>query len=80
MEWFSKENGRVVIELEQNKVKLLGKPLPACEIEPIPRDELARTMAEFLAELAKTFNISAKNTVCIGRDTDTGDSKKEVRG
>ena len=80
LEWFSKKNGRIVIELDQDKVKLATKPIPACKTKPISRDEQARNMAEFLAGLAKAVNIQIKNTVCIGSDTDSKDSKKEVRG
>ena len=80
LEWFSKENGRIVIELDQDKVKLATKPIPASETEPISRDEQARNMAEFLTGLAKAVNIPSKNAVCISTDTVTRDSKKEVRG
>jgi hypothetical protein len=76
LEWFSKKNGRIVIELEQDKVKLATKPIPACKTEPISRDEQARNMAEFLAGLVKAVNIPTKNAVCIGSSTDTKDSKK----
>jgi len=80
LEWYSKENGRVVIELDQDKVKLATKPIPANATEPISRDEQARNMAEFLTGLAKAVNIPAKNAVCNSGDTVTRDSKKEVRG
>jgi len=84
LEWFGKENGRVVIELEQDKVKLLSKPMPACEIEPISRDEQAHNMAEFLAGLAKAVNIPPENTFCIGGNTVIKGSKRaannKIRG
>ena len=79
LEWYSKENGRVVIELDRDKVKLATKPIPASETKPISRDEQARNMAEFLTGLAKAVNIPAKNAICNSGDTVTRDSKKEVR-
>jgi hypothetical protein len=79
LEWYSEENGRVVIELDQNKVKVLGRPLPASETEPVSREEQARNMARFLAELAREANIPAQNAVCISGDTVIRDSKKKVR-
>jgi hypothetical protein len=79
LEWFSKENGRIVIELEQDKVKLATKPIPAYKTEPISRVEQARNMAEFLAGFAKAVNVPVKNAVCFGSSTDTKASKKEVR-
>lgn len=80
LEWFSMDNGRVVIDLEESQVEFLKKPIPASETEPISRDEQARTMAEFLTGLAKVANIPTKNAVCVSGDTVTKDSKKEVRG
>ena len=80
LEWFTKENGRIVIELDQDKVKLATKPIPASKTEPISRDEQAHNMVEFLTGLAKAVNIPAENAVCISGDTGTRDSKKEVRG
>ena len=65
LEWYSDENGRVVIELEQSQVELLGKPIPACESEPISRQEQNRNMAEFLASLAKEANVPRKRVVCL---------------
>jgi hypothetical protein len=79
LEWFSKENGRIVIELDQDKIKLATKPIPASKTEPISRDEQTRNMVEFLAGLAKAVNIPAKKAVCISGNTVTRDSKKEVK-
>jgi hypothetical protein len=41
----------VVIELEPEQVHLIGRPIPACEGDPIPRSEQAHKMANFLAGL-----------------------------
>ncbi|HUX02755.1 MAG: hypothetical protein WBD75_02335 [Phycisphaerae bacterium] len=52
IEWYSKENGRVVLELEPEQVQVIGTPIPASESEPVSREEQNRNMARFLCELA----------------------------
>lgn len=59
LEWYSSENGRVVIELEQDQVKVIGRPIPACESDPISREEQAGNMAEFLAGLSAALKVKA---------------------
>ena len=59
MEWFGHDNGRVVIELEPAQVKVIGRPIPACESDPIPRSEQARKMANFLAGLSAQMQVPA---------------------
>ena len=46
LEWFSEENGRVVLELEPVQVEVIGTPIPACESDPINRKEQAENMAD----------------------------------
>lgn len=58
-EWFSEENGRVVIELSLDQVKVIGRPIPACESDPISREEQARKMAGFLAGLSQAAGVLA---------------------
>jgi hypothetical protein len=53
IEWYGEANGRVVIELRRDQVKVIGRPIPACESDPISRDEQARKMAGFLAGLSQ---------------------------
>ena len=69
VEWYSQENGRVVLELEQDQLELLSQPIPACESDPISREEQKRNMAEFLGGLAHDFNIPAENAICVGGKT-----------
>ena len=69
IEWYSSENGRVVIELEPVQIEVIGTPIPAIESNPISRDEQNRNMAEFLAGLADAANIPAENAVCLGGGT-----------
>ena len=56
IEWYSKQNGRVVIELPRDQVQVIGKPIPACESDPISRDEQARHMADFLGSVIERLN------------------------
>ncbi len=59
IEWYGRANGRVVIELEPTQVRIIGQPIPACESDPIPRQEQARKMADFLAGLSAASGIPA---------------------
>ena len=52
IEWYSDENGRVLIELEPAQVEVIGTPIPACESDPISRDQQKQNMAEFLGDVA----------------------------
>ena len=55
LEWYSRGNGRVVIELKQSQVKVIGTPIRADQCEPISREEQARNMDEFLTEIARSI-------------------------
>jgi hypothetical protein len=59
LEWYAEENGRVVIELSLDQVQVIGRPIPACESDPISREEQQRNMAEFLAGLCQAAGIPA---------------------
>jgi exonuclease III len=65
-EWYAQENGRVVIELEQDQIELLSPPIPAIESDPISREEQNRNMAAFLGSLAREMNIPAERAICVG--------------
>ena len=53
IEWYSNENGRVVLELEPEQVQMIGTPIPACEATPVSREEQGRNMAKFLGQIAQ---------------------------
>lgn len=55
LEFYSNENGRAVIELERQQVQVIGKPIPACESDPISREEQHQHMTNFLADLGKSM-------------------------
>jgi hypothetical protein len=48
-----------VIELSQDQVKVIGRPIPACESDPISREDQARKMAGFLAGLSQAAGVVA---------------------
>ena len=55
IEWYSEQNGRVVLELEPERLKVIGTPIPACESEPISREEQNRNLGEFLLAIAQNL-------------------------
>jgi hypothetical protein len=59
VEWYSEENGRVVIELEPDQVEVIGQPIPACESDPVSREQQAQNMAKFLVDLSDELNVPA---------------------
>jgi hypothetical protein len=59
IEWYSDQNGRVVIELEPNQVEVIGQPIPACESDPISRQRQAQNMARFLAGISRDAGVPA---------------------
>ena len=60
LEWYSRENGRVVIELDQRQVEVIGKPLPLSKAVPISRQEQAQNLADFLEELPQHFHFPGR--------------------
>ncbi|MHC4103345.1 MAG: DUF2958 domain-containing protein [Planctomycetota bacterium] len=66
IEWYSNQNGRVVIELQPVQIEVIGRPIPAIESDPIPRDQQHSNMAEFLGGLAAEFNIPSERAICVG--------------
>ena len=58
-EWFGDQNGRVVIEVARDQVQVIGRPIPACESDPISREEQARNMAEFLGGISAATQATA---------------------
>lgn len=59
IEIYADQNGRIVIELDQDQVQVIGRPIPACESDPISREEQARNMAGFLAGLSAAVGVVA---------------------
>jgi hypothetical protein len=59
IEWYSDDNGRVVIELDADQVEVIGQPIPACESDSISREQQARNMANFLGGLSREAGVPA---------------------
>ena len=76
-EWYGDDNGRVVIELEQDQVEILTPPIPACESDPINRKQQAENMANFLCGIAGACGIPETNAVAIA-DTGAVERAKKV--
>lgn len=53
IEWYSDENGRVVLELEPEQVEIIGTPIPACESDPVDRKHQHELMHGFLMGMAE---------------------------
>jgi hypothetical protein len=54
VEWYSEENGRVVLELLPEQVEVLGTPIPWETCAPVSREAQTRNMFEFLTGVACT--------------------------
>ena len=65
LEWYGRENGRVVLELEPEQIEVIGTPIPACESDPISRQEQERNMVEFLTDMAQ--ELGAQNSKEVRR-------------
>lgn len=52
IEWYSEQNGRVLLELQPQQLEVIGRPIPACESDPISRSQQALLMARFLADVS----------------------------
>lgn len=59
LEWYGDDNGRVVIELEPEQVQVIGRPIPACESDPISRQRQAQNMGKFLAQISEAAGAPA---------------------
>jgi hypothetical protein len=51
IEWYSDDNGRVVLELDKSQVKIIGTPIPAMESFPIDRAKQHQNMNNFMNDI-----------------------------
>ena len=77
VEWYGADNGRCVIELEQDQIEILTQPIPACESDPLSRKNQAENMAGFLCGIAAACGIPETNAVAIA-DTEAVERAKKV--
>jgi hypothetical protein len=66
IEWYSDQNGRVVLELDAEQVEVIGKPIPACESDPVSREKQARHMGQFLGQVARQVGLQPERSICPG--------------
>ena len=77
IEWYSDENGRVVLELDAEQVEVIGRPIPACESDPVSREEQARNMAGFLGELSRETGVPALMVSPLAKDPPGADEPSD---
>ncbi|MCK4344994.1 MAG: hypothetical protein KAX05_06880 [Bacteroidales bacterium] len=63
IEWYGDENGRVVLELESDQIRVIGTPIPACESDPLSRTEQIRNMIGFLKGIAVDMGVPVVTVV-----------------
>ena len=78
VEWYSDDNGRVVLELDTDQVELLTRPIPAMESDPIDRKDQAENMAEFLSGTAEAIGIPQEHAIATGNTVAVERAKKVV--
>ncbi len=78
LEWYGDTNGRVVIELQQVQVEVIGTPIPAMESDPIDRKKQAENMANFLSGIASACGIPQEHAISTGNTIAVERAKKVV--
>lgn len=61
IEWYSEQNGRVVLEYNASQVRVIGTPIPYQESFQISRDQQASNMAEFLRRMTDELRRKDEN-------------------
>jgi hypothetical protein len=77
-EWYSEDNGRIVLEFEPEQVELLTQPIPACESDPVSRKDQAENMANFLCGIAGACGIPETNAIATANTTSVEKAKRVV--
>ncbi len=63
IEWYGEANGRVVLELEKENIKIIGTPIPAFESYPVNREKQSQNMTKFLDDMAKSINLESDKVI-----------------
>ena len=66
IEWYSDQNGRVVLELDPEQLEVIGTPIPACESDRSPRRSSTTTWRSFCARCATSFARNRIQTTNVG--------------
>lgn len=61
IEWYSDQNGRVVLELDPKQLAVIGTPIPASESDPISTQERHDNMKEFLRQMRDELRGNSKS-------------------
>jgi hypothetical protein len=77
-EFYSDQNGRVVLELEPEQVEVIGTPIPACESDPVSREKQTQNMAKFLGGLAQDLGLPPGPMICVGATTVSRPTQKST--
>lgn len=59
IEWYSAENGRVVLEMDPKEVQVVGTPRPWQTETPVSRADQAQHMARFLSNVSRAEGVPA---------------------
>jgi hypothetical protein len=68
IEWYSEENGRVVIEPEKEQVEVIGEPVPLDKAIRMSREEQAGNLKEFMDGLVERMEKQRKRSSSGGSD------------
>ena len=66
IEWYGDDNGRIVIELAPEQVKVIGNLLPWTQQQPVSREQQSQHMGKFLGDLAREANLPPERVLCVG--------------
>ena len=55
IEWYGKENGRVVLELDRHMITVVGTPIPYIESDPIADEQQTRDVNDQLRDIAESL-------------------------
>jgi hypothetical protein len=75
IEWYSDQNGRIVLELRPEQVQVIGTPIPWETEPPLSREEQARNMGNFLAGLSASLGAPAIVVGGMPEQTTSGETQ-----
>ena len=66
IEWYGDDNGRVVLELATEQIKVIGNLLPWTQQQPVSREQQVKNMGKFLGDIARAVNLPPEKAICPG--------------
>lgn len=76
IEWYSNENGRVVLELEPNQVRVRGAPIPYPKSKPPSKGIQAKALEKYLRQLYEELSRAKKKRGGDGNGSANTNGKK----